>query len=204
MTTIVLHSGQHQGGHLLREFMVEIKEVFGWATEVSYAIAREHHTLLELKRNNPDQPNIRNSYSLKQSDGSEVSHHESHSDDIAERMKPDGESIRRLRNASIVYFYTLWEDNYRDKLAKLIGGKRNDVTSDLFGDLKDYRHAIAHSHGRLAVTPKVLTMVKRHEQVSLSHEQFAGIFQAISSELSRLALDHFGLDLTFHTPIQVF
>jgi hypothetical protein len=198
-----IEKSKTEGERVLRDFMAEIKAVYGWTTEVSYAIARDYQHLLELVRINPNNPNMHHSYSMEQSDGRSFSHHQGRTQEIAERMKPDGASMRRLRNTSIIYFYTLWEDNFRDQIASLLGCERNDVKSDLFGDLKNYRHAIAHANGKLTTTSKVLKLIAKGDVVSLSHEQFAEILKAIAAELSRIADDHFGLKLTFHNPIPI-
>jgi len=59
----------------------------------------------------------------------------------------DGGYYQRLMAGSIIaMIYNVWEDNYRAKIAKCLGyEEKNDLKSDVFGDLAKIRHEITHN-----------------------------------------------------------
>lgn len=53
---------------------------------------------------------------------------------------------RLMAGSFLAMIYNVWEDNYRDKIAKCLGyEKKNDLKSDVFGDLAKIRHEITHN-----------------------------------------------------------
>lgn len=61
---------------------------------------------------------------------------------------------RNLFGQWFTYIYSTWEDVYRERLASAHGiaedgvaWTKNDVTSDFFGDIKQFRHDFAHNAG---------------------------------------------------------
>lgn len=59
----------------------------------------------------------------------------------------DGGYYQRLIAGSIIaMIYNVWEDNYRDKIAKCLGYKdKKELKSDVFGDLAKIRHDVTHN-----------------------------------------------------------
>ena len=73
--------------------------------------------------------------------------------DVITRTANKGSHRKKLYQAAIVFAYMHWEDDVRNKFATELGKSSKGITSDIFGDLGKYRHAIAHNNGVLRKTP---------------------------------------------------
>ena len=50
----------------------------------------------------------------------------------------------------VLIIYQYWEDYFRGEIAKQLGVKKDDILSDIMGDLRLLRHSIVH-HGGIAL-----------------------------------------------------
>ena len=74
--------------------------------------------------------------------------------EIIDASEEGGRNIRLHRNAVVALAYSLWEDEYRQRIATECGlGSRNDVKSDVFQDLNMYRQAVLHVGGPIGQRP---------------------------------------------------
>ena len=66
--------------------------------------------------------------------------------DFLEALQP-GSTFERLQaNAFIVLVYSLWEENYRQKLADAIGVAKDAIACDLMGEVRHVRTWIVHDN----------------------------------------------------------
>lgn len=64
---------------------------------------------------------------------------------VKEAAKKDGIYSDTLAKSFITYIYAEWEEYYRHKIALSIGTKKNNIESDLMGDLRLIRNCIVHN-----------------------------------------------------------
>jgi len=75
-----------------------------------------------------------------------------------------------------VWFFSLWDEDYRHRLAAAHGCQARDFQHDYFGDLANLRNDIAHRKGVTRPTPyRVLKSFRPNEKVSLRHPHFREI-----------------------------
>lgn len=112
-------------------------------------------------------------------------------DALRSRIGDAGYDEVLIGNLCVAFIYALWEDKYREEFAIERGVTKNDIQSDLFGDLKEYRHSIVHNHG-LATSRmsslKVLPRLESAQQVQITRERLEKIIHEIKRELMRLSL----------------
>lgn len=92
-----------------------------------------------------------------------------------------------LRNrAIIVLLFAKWEEYYRKKLALILGISPRSIVSDIFGDLRLYRNALAHGGSTLKQPTKVLQFVEVGQSIDLAADMDE-LFRIVVNELNRLS-----------------
>ena len=73
--------------------------------------------------------------------------------ELLQRLNPENQQAKYIRARLIVFAYTLWEKVYRPTISQECGVEK--VDSDVFGELRLYRHAILHHQRKIRfLTPK--------------------------------------------------
>ena len=99
------------------------------------------------------------------------------------------------RRSVVVLVHSLWEDQYRQKIAEECGlSDKNDIRSDVFHDLNKYRQAILHAGGHLDREPTVIRFFERGEQVSLTDDHMRMLFLFLVEELNRIGKIYYKSD----------
>ena len=145
------------------DFMREVNEVFAAFLDALAGIDRlrvdlikfQEESIDKLKESDPEnatekfldtQP-IHQELASNDTDPAKELHRATQGE-FKERTAPDGLDRRLLGQMTIVRFYALWEEKYREKFAIATGlSKKNDLHANLFGDLAKLRHAIIHNDG---------------------------------------------------------
>ena len=100
-----------------------------------------------------------------------------------------------LRRSIIALIYSVWEDQYRQRIAYECGFKhKNEIKSDVFHDVNRYRQAILHAGGRLIGAPKVLKFFKEGDQVLLDIDHIDELFSILIDEINRLGVVYYKQD----------
>ena len=80
--------------------------------------------------------------------------------EVLEKSDSGGEFANRLAKLTIVAIYALWEDHYRTRIAKQLNSltadqelTKNDIRSDLMGDLRRIRNCIIHRQSLISDEP---------------------------------------------------
>jgi hypothetical protein len=111
--------------------------------------------------------------------------------DFKLRTASDGLDARLLGYMAITLLYSSWEDVFREKLATALGHpNKDDLKDDLFGDLRDLRHAIVHNSGvatERVESAKVLRWFHRGETIFISAEQVDRLWDRIDESITRLS-----------------
>jgi len=108
-----------------------------------------------------------------------------------------GANEQQQSRAVIIFLHTYWEDEIRPRLAKAKAVDKNNIGSDIMGDLTVLRNVILHAKG--IVRPdkhrrlKTLnSMFPADQEVRFSYEGMHQIFVLIKQDLSRLMLEWLG------------
>lgn len=67
-----------------------------------------------------------------------------------QRNSEDGKNYQFIGNMCLITIYQYWEDFYRGELAKSYSIEKDELKSDLFGDIRLIRHSIIH-HNSVAL-----------------------------------------------------
>jgi hypothetical protein len=111
---------------------------------------------------------------------------------LKKRNEKNGTNFRVIANLLVVLIHQYWEDFYRGKIAALNGLKKDDLQSDVFGDLKQFRHSIIHNRGKAtwdqASKVKLFKWFKRGEEIFLNENQVLEIVTKVKDYLSSLKI----------------
>ncbi|WP_157886849.1 hypothetical protein [Hymenobacter sp. PAMC 26628] len=95
-----------------------------------------------------------------------------------------------IANLSICQIYSYWEDYYRGLVAIDLGIKKNELLSDIFGDIRLLRNSILHNRG-IATSDlskcKIITWFTRGENIQIGADEFKFIMTHIGQEINRIA-----------------
>lgn len=111
-----------------------------------------------------------------------------------------GEQFQRLLTTTpkmlsysfVVMTYQIWEDEYRKKIAERLGlDKKNDLKSDIFGDIRHYRTSIVHKNGKAVKECskcKILKPFGYNEEIIISNEDIKLITSEIELYINGLGI----------------
>lgn len=108
---------------------------------------------------------------------------------LKERNKKDGINFKVIGNLSIVQIYQFWEDKYRDEIAKSMNLQKDDLKSDIFGELRQIRTSIIHNNNIVTsdCEKKVkIIKFKQGEVIFLKQNEVHEIVNAVKSYLRSL------------------
>lgn len=99
---------------------------------------------------------------------------------------------RILAGNTIAMLYNLWEDNFRGKIAKIVGFKeKKELKNDVFGDLAKIRHEITHNrYNRSSKINKLIVFgyLFKNESFILDSLTVNEIVERVLSELENMKL----------------
>jgi tetratricopeptide (TPR) repeat protein len=113
---------------------------------------------------------------------------------LKERNKKDGNNDAVIANLCIVLIYQYWEDHYRKQIAEELGlSNKNDIESDIMGDLGSIRNSIIH-HGAIALKKvekcKLLKWFKEGNRIYVNREMFENIIFYIEADIKLINEDY--------------
>lgn len=107
------------------------------------------------------------------------------------RNAKDGRNTHFLGQMLIVAIYQRWEDHYRDRIAGELGlWSKNELTSNLFGEIRRLRQAIVHNKGVVTSEGgdnRILRWFVRGEPATPNADQMKELFFLLVAELEDLA-----------------
>ncbi len=191
----------------LKEFHRELVEIYGYGVQVSTALTFWHQWLNKQLSSQTTTP------------GNEMFFGKSDPNDpdafyvyrrtfgyLLAASKSDGDTSVIHRRNLVTLLYTSWEDRHRNRIAKEAGlDDKNNLGSDVFGDVRMYRHAIMHAGGRLGAEPRVFRFFGKGDRVTLTAGHIEVIFKAAIDDLNRIGEEFFGTNprLNFETPMRI-
>jgi hypothetical protein len=110
----------------------------------------------------------------------------------------DGSNTQQHSQAILVFLFAYWEYEIRPRLAKSMNIERDDVKSNIMGDLRIIRNVILHSKGIFRHDAhrslKLLSdMFPVDQPVYISYENIHKIFVLIKQDCARLLLEWLGI-----------
>jgi hypothetical protein len=108
------------------------------------------------------------------------------------RNGKDGPNTVFLTRMLIVAIYQLCEDEYRARFASVKGLAKNEITSELFGDLRRYRQSIVHNRA-VAIAEvannRILRWTNPGSPVKPSSEEIRELLFSIDKEIKLLGIN---------------
>ena len=169
----------------LNDLYMELVDLYGYEVEICGALARWHDYLeythkktglteLPFARNDPVSP--KSSYQYIKSFS-----------ELINSSKKGGRHTNTHRRSVIVLTYAIWEDEFRQKIAKECGKTcKNGIESEVFRDLNMYRRGVLHAGGKLAGNPKIINFFKNGNKIILTDYHMYRLFSILVSELNRI------------------
>jgi hypothetical protein len=108
---------------------------------------------------------------------------------LRRRNEEGGSNFQFIGNVCVVTLFQYWEDDFRLRFAQELGLEKNDLQVPLFGELRYYRHAIIHNHGRATAEVEECVLLKgprRGEPLLIRRPLFEEIIDGILEFLHRL------------------
>lgn len=106
---------------------------------------------------------------------------------IKQRNFKDGSNSVFMGQVCLIAIFQYWEDYYRGEIAKAIGIEKNDLKSDIFGDLRLIRNSIVHHRGiakKETEGCKILNKFNKGESIIITDSDMHLIAQSISGSLN--------------------
>ena len=106
-----------------------------------------------------------------------------------ERTKINGHNSNEIWILCIGMIYNYWEDFYREEIAKEKGVSKNDIISEIMGDLRILRISITHNRWiatNKITNTKIIKWINSWEKINISNDQFEEIIDAILIDMSNL------------------
>lgn len=142
----------------------------------------------EFKKDNPD-------YTLEELDKAAYAYgegdpnvampnifHYSTQKEYKQRNSEDGRNYQFIGNMCLITIYQYWEDFYRSELAKSFSIDKDDLKSDLFGDIRLIWHSIIH-HKSIALEEinrcKLLKWFSPGENIFIDKEKLLEVINNI-------------------------
>lgn len=124
---------------ILENFKGEIIELFKAYRMAHFSLYNMKSTFYDYKEKNPRLENL----VLEDSDfKNQVKFDEA---EINKNIE-DGQYQRIIAGNTVAMFYNIWEDKYRNLIAKNISKQKNDIKSELFKELNLVRQSITHNN----------------------------------------------------------
>lgn len=108
--------------------------------------------------------------------------HTTYQGELKRRTSASGENYVILGQSCIIQIYQYWEDEYRGKVAKALGYEKNDLKSNVFGDIRIFRNSIIHHKGialKEVEKCKLFTWFKENDVIDLTTEQVKLVINAV-------------------------
>lgn len=118
--------------------------------------------------------------------------HECTQKEFKARNQRNGINFIIQANLCVTQIYSYWEDYYREKVAEHLNkNHKNEIKSDIFGDLRILRISILHKQS-IAISEivdcKVIKWFKHDDKIEIDELQFEIIIDLVKEEINRLKL----------------
>jgi hypothetical protein len=183
---------------IIQDFIFVTNAVYGTYLDASMAIGNLAVGYMQIHKEHVEKvqasgetitPQLLNRvlfYNAGPKEGEQRAIHQTTLVDIVERNLLNGRHMQFLARMCIVSLYQYWEDDFRPRLAKVIGQKPKH---EVFGELRHLRRSIIHRGGRALPELATFTLLPRFEpdsELLLDQAAMDHIFNAVKEAASEL------------------
>lgn len=109
-----------------------------------------------------------------------------------------GSNEQQHAKAIVIFLYTYWEDEIRPRLAASQNVERENIRSDVMGDLRIIRHAILHTKsiiplGRYKALKKMQDLFVPEKPILLPYDNMQQVFIRIKQGCAELLFESLGI-----------
>ncbi len=119
-------------------------------------------------------------------------------DEYIAANSPGGSNEQQHSQAILVFLFTYWEESIRQRLADAKEVDKNDIKSEVMGDLRIVRHAVLHA--KATISRKEFGRMKRlmdifepETEINVSYDDMHKIFYMVKQDLAQLLFDWLGV-----------
>lgn len=109
---------------------------------------------------------------------------------VRSRTEAKGENTTALGAFCLIALYQYWEDSWRPHLAKVLGKSKNEIVSDLWGDVRLIRICLIHKRGvadaALANEAKELRWFSEGQTIAIDPPKFGELMARLRDFMDRL------------------
>ena len=184
-----------------REFIEIVDNIYGVFLDVGNGFSR----MLESIQNNQNRTCTERGISIEELDTRNVFYgsgppnnsksqifHATTAGEYKIRIAKNGPNVTFVGNLCLVAIYQFWEDKYRAEIAAQLGITREDLKSDLFGDIRHIRRSIIHNKSiglpELARCKK-LVWFKPGDTIAMDEPKLTNLVHFVKEECSGFMRD---------------
>ena len=177
----------------LQSLYDELVGLYNYQLQMDVAISEWHKILDGLSRSDAMHMDARVTFGKDDANDSSATYQFSaRYGSMLDANTPDGHNRQLMRCGVIVLAYSLWEDQYRGKIATECGlACKDDVKSEVFRDLNIYRRAAIHAGRIVRSQPKVLPFLSKDAGLRFSPADIQRLFELLIDDLNRLRRDYY-------------
>lgn len=124
--------------------------------------------------------------------------HECTQKELKSRNMENGQNTNYVAQFSIAMIYEYWENQYRGQFADAVGIEKNNLKSDVFGDIRLIRHDILHFRGTASKKnsgkTKILKWFDEGEAIFITKSMFEVIVVEIFKYINLYFMSHYKTD----------
>jgi hypothetical protein len=115
--------------------------------------------------------------------------HETTQKGFKDRNSKGGRNYITIGNMCVSQIYQIWEDDFRGRIAKSLGLIKNDIQSDIFGDIRLIRNSITHHRG-IALKEisrcKLINYFLVNDSIEFTEKQIEEIIYHVKLEIDKM------------------
>ena len=183
----------------LQSLYDELVDLYGYQLQMGMSISEWHKLLDGVKKSRPIRMEIRVTFGKDgPNDPNATYDFSARYGRLLDANSPDGHNAQLMRCGVIVLAYSLWEDQYRAKIAvECRLGSKNAVKSEVFRDLNIYRRAAVHARRVVRDQPRVLPFLSKGAALRFTAADMQRLFELLVDELNRLCRDHYRTNVNY-------
>jgi len=170
--------------NIINEFIEQIDSIYGLYLDSVFAYRIFKSKMIEINKDQP--PNFIIQVLNDNPDYPETKEiHRITLGGLLTRLDVNGKDTTSIGNACAVMIYQLWEDEYRKRIAICFNKQKNEIKSDLFGELRYVRQGIIHKMGEKTSNFEKIKIISFSEgdRIEFTENQFEELINAIKIEL---------------------
>lgn len=119
-------------------------------------------------------------------------------DEYIAANSPGGSNEQQHSQAILVFLFTYWEDSIRQRLADAKEVNKNDIKSEVMGDLRIVRHAVLHAKAKISRKEfgrmkRLMDIFEPEMEINVNYDDMHKIFYRVKQDLAQLLFDWLGV-----------